>query len=200
MKTRKHNKIICTLNTQDPGAYTEKEFLKWLNSVDLKQHCKYWDQYKKRIVPDWKEKPCPSDPNDVEGWMKHYSAKYTTPKQCTQRKKRVETLDKRTNKIINKVGFCYEKQCGKITKLINKRAEEAIEPCKSLKEYSILSRKWTKSPKSKCERKRLNAPNIKELRTQRDTCEKMKCKKEEEQRDLHLQKLGNLRNATEQKE
>ena len=144
----KTRRVICALNIQEPGAYTETKFLKWLARSDLKQHCALWDQYKK-TDPNWKEKPCPSDPKDLEGWMKHYSAKYTSPAQCTRRAKQLALAQTRVAKTAQKVESCHKRRCGTLTQQLNAAFEKKKEPCQSLKEYSLSSKKFLKSPKMK---------------------------------------------------
>jgi len=196
MKTRKNTKIICALNIQEPGPYTEKGFLKWLNGLNLKEHCKNWDIYKKELVPDWKEQPCPSDPKDVEGWMKHYSAKYTTRKQCVDRTKQLAATRKRHIASDTKVLACHKKHCGKITKQLFTLIDEKREPCNSLKSYSLLSNKFFKSPQMKCYKKVGKLPEVKKLTRQEETCKLQNCKKERKQNELYFKQIIN---AAEQK-
>lgn len=184
----KTRRVICALNIQEPGAYTETKFLKWLNGLDLKQHCIYWDQYKKTL-PNWKEIPCPSDPKDIEGWMKHYSAKYTSPAQCTRRAKQLALAQTRVAKTAQKVEACHKKQCGTVAEQLNTTFEQKKEGCQSLKEYSLSSKKFMKSPKMKCINKVRRLPEIKRLVKKHETCKAQKCKKVNELVELHLKEV-----------
>ena len=187
----KTRRVICALNIQEPGAYTETKFLKWLNGLDLKQHCTYWDQYKK-TQPNWKEKPCPSDPKDVEGWMKHYSAKYTSPAQCTRRAKQLALAQKREDKTAQKAFSCRKKRCAAIREKLDTTFKLKQEPCRSLKQYRLSSKNYLKSPHMKCVRKVPAMPEIKRLVKQQEACEKQKCKKETAQSELEMKRMIDL--------
>jgi len=184
----KTRRVICALNIQEPGAYTETKFLKWLNGLDWKEHCASWDIYKK-MDPHWKEKPCPSDPKDLAGWMKHYSAKYTSPAQCTRRSKQLAIAQKRVAKTAQKVEACHKKQWGKLTEQLNTTFEQKIEPCQTLKEYSLSSKRYYKSPKIKCIDKVRKSPEIKRLVKQREVCQTQKCKKINDLVKLHVKQV-----------
>lgn len=184
-KTRRR---ICALNIQEPGLYTETKFLKWLNGLDLKEHCASWDIYKK-MDPHWKEKPCPSDPKDVEGWMKHYSAKYTTPMQCTRRAKQLALARKRVDKAVQKMHSCHKKRCDKLTEQLNTTFEEKSQPCQTLKEYSLSSKRYFKSPKIKCIDKVRKSPEIKRLVKEQDTCKAQTCKKDHDMYELYVKQV-----------
>jgi len=184
----KTRRVICALNIQEPGAYTETKFLKWLNGLDLKQHCIYWDQYKK-TQPNWKEKPCPSDPKDLEGWMKHYSAKYTSPAQCTRRAKQLAIAQTRVAKTAQKVESCHKKQCGRVAEQLHTTFEQKKEPCQTLKEYSLSSKRYFKSPKMKCIDKVRKSPEIKRLVKEQDTCKAQKCKKYNDLNELYVKQV-----------
>ena len=185
----KTRRLICALNIQEPGAYTETKFLKWLNGLDLKEHCKNWDIYKKDFVPDWKENPCPSDPKDLEGWMKHYSAKYTSPAQCTRRAKQLAIAQSRVAKTAQIVEACHKKQCRKLTEQLDTTFEEKSQPCQLLIEYGLLSKRYFKSPKMKCIDKVRRLPEIKRLVKKKETCQTQKCKKINDLVELHFKGL-----------
>ena len=189
MKTRKNNKdkaltIICSLATEPPRAYTEKEFLDWLRTTDLKSHCDY-----AKSDPAYKKKPCPSNPTDLAGWMKHYSANYTTPATCTRKQRRIVQLNKRMNRAWNSVASCPERKCSGILKQTQAKWEKVT---------ALASKTCKQSPLDvACFNKIKRATGFTKVYKQQAVCSKEKCKKEN-QRYSNSMKL--LREAKEQTE
>jgi hypothetical protein len=165
-KRNKDNQLICSLATQTPGAYTEKEFLQWLRKVDLKSHC----DYAKAADPAYKKKPCPSNLTDLAGWMKHYSAKYTTPAACTRKQRRIVQLNKRMNHARDSVASCPERKCSAILKQTQAKWDEVTALASSTCKQSPLD--------VACFNKITKATGFTALNKLRAACSKEKCVKE----------------------
>jgi len=181
----KRNKIICSLATQNPGAYTEKEFLHWLRKVDIKSHC----DYAKAADPAYKTKPCPSNLTDLAGWMKHYSAKYTTPAACTRKQRRIVQLNNRMNRAQDSVASCPERKCSAILKQTQAKWDDVT---------ALASTTCKQSPLDvACFNKITKATGFTVLNKLRAACTKDKCVKENQRYSNSMKRLEKAKEQNE---
>jgi hypothetical protein len=98
--SRMANQVICGMD----GAYTPTAFLAKIHAdSSMKSRC---ESYKK--LP-YMGPPCPTDPKDVKGWMKHFGAKVASRGDCVRRIKTRKMLSKLNDRLYTRRNKCYNK-------------------------------------------------------------------------------------------
>jgi hypothetical protein len=138
-KAKAKAKAICGLAVGDSdNIYDEEHYLKKISSIPyLEARCKSY-----KAVPSMGA-PCPKNPDDVAGWMKHFANKYRTRSDCTRRIKKRKGLRGSNDTLYTRRNRCYSKHCSDLfVKKKNGSRKRCLQCSKEEKAITDWDKQW----------------------------------------------------------